>query len=75
MTVKDAQEQRKLIQSESQRMLREKHISLPYHKPKTHSLQEFLARRPKLSKATADLVKAPPSVAIKMSMDQLEKIS
>ncbi|XP_050294813.1 claspin-like isoform X2 [Anthonomus grandis grandis] len=72
---REAAEQRKLIQSESQRMLREKNISLPYHKPKTHSLQDFLARRPKLSQAASVIGRAPPSVAIKMTTEQLEIIS
>ncbi|XP_066138261.1 claspin-like [Euwallacea fornicatus] len=76
MTPKEAAEQRKVIQSESQRMVREKDISLPYHKPKPRSLQEFLSRRPRLSKAAeSESSRAPPSVAIKMSNEQLELIS
>ncbi|KAH1014426.1 claspin isoform X1 [Dendroctonus ponderosae] len=75
-TVKDAAEQRKQIQSESQRMLRERTISLPYHKPKTRSLKEFLSRRPKLSRALPEQAKrTAPSIAIKMTNDQLELIS
>lgn len=73
MTPKEAAELRKEIQSESQRMLREKNVSLPYHKPKSHSLRDFLARRPKL--AVLGIARAPPSVAIKMSTEQLEIIS
>ncbi|XP_066244848.1 claspin-like [Euwallacea similis] len=76
MTPKEAAEQRKVIQSESQRMVREKDISLPYHKPKPRSLQEFLSRRPRLSRAAeSESSRAPPSVAIKMSNEQLEFIS
>ncbi|KAF7279020.1 hypothetical protein GWI33_007661 [Rhynchophorus ferrugineus] len=75
MTAKEAADQRVEIQAESQRMLREKNVSLPYHKPKTHSLKEFLARRPKLASAIPDIGKTPPSVAIKMSTEQLELIS
>ncbi|XP_030763518.1 claspin-like [Sitophilus oryzae] len=75
MTPKEAAELRKEIQSESQRMLREKNVSLPYHKPKPRSLKEFLARRPKLATATSIIGKAPPSVAIKMSTEQLELVS
>ncbi|XP_039450525.1 claspin-like [Culex pipiens pallens] len=40
-----AAEQMKLIQSESQRMAREASVSVPYHKPKQRTLEEFLNRR------------------------------
>lgn len=33
------------IYSEGQRRVREKHISLPYHRPKQRSLDDFLQRR------------------------------
>ncbi|CAG9762014.1 unnamed protein product [Ceutorhynchus assimilis] len=69
----EAAKQRTEIQSESQRMLRERNMSLPYHKPKAHSLKDFLARRPKLGQPLAN--RAPPSVAIKMTTEQLEVIS
>lgn len=74
MTGKDALKLRKQIQSESQRMLRETRISLPYHKPKQFTLQEFLSKRPKLSSAVTLNTKMPPSVAIKMQQEQLEVI-
>jgi hypothetical protein len=50
------------IHSESQRLLRERKISLPYHKPKQRTLQEFLNRTqmPILPKA--------PSMAAKLKM-------
>lgn len=35
--------------SESQRMVRESMASLPYYKPKQHSLKEFLSARRKTS--------------------------
>ncbi|KAL9693353.1 hypothetical protein quinque_012638 [Culex quinquefasciatus] len=45
MSAKVAAEQMKLIQSESQRMAREASVSVPYHKPKQRTLEEFLNRR------------------------------
>uniref|UniRef100_A0A1Q3EWW2 Putative claspin protein n=1 Tax=Culex tarsalis TaxID=7177 RepID=A0A1Q3EWW2_CULTA len=44
MSAKVAAEQMKLIQSESQRMAREASVSVPYHKPKQRTLEEFLNR-------------------------------
>ncbi|CAG9837231.1 unnamed protein product [Diabrotica balteata] len=75
MSGKEAAELRKEIQSESQRMKRESNISLPYHRPKSFTLKEFLSRRPKLASAVPLAAKTPPSVAIKMSMEQLEVVS
>lgn len=34
-----------LIHSETQRLLRESRLSLPYHRPKQHTITEFLQRR------------------------------
>ncbi|XP_062535830.1 claspin [Armigeres subalbatus] len=45
MSAKTAMEQMQVIQSESQRMAREAAVSVPYHRPKQHTLQEFLSRR------------------------------
>lgn len=73
MTGRDALKLKKEIQSESQRMIRETKVSLPYHKPKQFTLKEFLSRRPKL--AINLTTKVPPSVAIKMPKEQLEVIS
>lgn len=54
----------RLIHSETQRLLRETEISLPYHKPKQQrTLQEFLNRK----KVSAALPKAP-SIAAKLKM-------
>ncbi|CAH0551255.1 unnamed protein product [Brassicogethes aeneus] len=75
MTGKEAAEQRKEIHSESQRMLRESNVSLPYHKPKSYTLKEFLSRRSKLASSIPIAAKTPPSVAIKMSRDMLEIVS
>lgn len=52
------------IHSETQRLLRETEISLPYHKPKQRTLQEFLNRK----KISTALPKAPSTAAkLKMS--------
>ncbi|XP_028049876.1 claspin isoform X2 [Monomorium pharaonis] len=51
------------IHSETQRLLRETEISLPYHRPKQRTLQEFLNRK----KISAALPKAP-SIAAKLKM-------
>ncbi|RZC32724.1 claspin -like [Asbolus verrucosus] len=75
MTAQEAAKQRTEIQSESQRMLRESNVSLPYHKPKSYTLKEFLQKRTKLASALPLIPKAPPSVAIKMSKDTLEEVS
>ncbi len=37
------------IHSETQRLIRESRVSLPYHKPKQRTLQEFLNRKKVLS--------------------------
>lgn len=41
------------IHSETQRLMREAEISLPYHRPKQRTLQEFLNRK----KITSDIPK------------------
>lgn len=52
------------IHSETQRLLRETEISLPYHRPKQRTLQEFLNRK----KILESLPKAPTIAArLKMS--------
>ncbi|XP_037932271.1 claspin [Teleopsis dalmanni] len=45
ISAKAALDEIKAIQSEQQRLHREAHISIPYHKPKKHTLDEFLKRR------------------------------
>lgn len=54
------------IHSETQRLLRETEISLPYHRPKQRTLQEFLNR----NKLLAALPKAP-SAAAKLKMSSI----
>lgn len=75
MTAKEAAKQKIEIQSDSQRRLRESRTSLPYHKPKSHTIKEFLEKRSKLASALPVIPKAPPSLAIKMSKDQLMEVS
>nr|CAI5869677.1 unnamed protein product [Callosobruchus analis] len=75
MTRKDAQVLNKQIQAESQRMIREMNVTLPYHKPKQFTLKEFLSSRPKLASAAPLDVKVRPSVAIKLCSEKLEEIS
>lgn len=75
MTHKQAEDQRQLIQSESQRMERERDISVPYHKPKQFTLKEFLNRRSVVKAST--VVKAEPNrktiAAIKMKGEELDQ--
>ncbi|CAH0756374.1 unnamed protein product [Diatraea saccharalis] len=45
MSAKQALENMQKIKSESNRMLREKEVTLPYHRPKTLSLKDIMSRR------------------------------
>ncbi|KAL0112952.1 hypothetical protein PUN28_012300 [Cardiocondyla obscurior] len=54
------------IHSETQRLLRESEVSLPYHRPKQRTLKEFLNRKI----ISADLPKAP-STAVKLKMSSV----
>ncbi|XP_072748239.1 uncharacterized protein [Anoplolepis gracilipes] len=54
------------IHSETQRLMRETGISLPYHRPKQRTLQEFLNRK----KVLPSLPKAP-SIAAKLKMSSV----
>jgi hypothetical protein len=53
------------IHSETQRLVRESRVSLPYHKPRQRSLTEFLQRR-----NTA----APSATSLKMSTEDLGQV-
>lgn len=75
ITPKEAAKLRKETISESHRMIRESNVSLPYHKPKSFTLKEFLSRRPKLTSAVPINVSTPPSVAIKLCAEKLAVIS
>ncbi|CAK1553919.1 unnamed protein product [Leptosia nina] len=45
MSAREAMENMQKIKSESNRMLREKEVSLPYHRPKALSLKDIMSRR------------------------------
>lgn len=66
MSAKQAMENMQVIKSESNRMLREKAVSLPYHRPKALSLKDIMSRR---KPALASDGKALP---IKMNEEQLK---
>lgn len=75
MSAKEAMENMKLIQSESQRMAREAYVDIPYHKPKQHSLKEFLSRksviRKQILRSGVGSFKTT-AATIKMSQEELE---
>ncbi|XP_015584830.1 claspin [Cephus cinctus] len=59
------------IRSESQRLVRESNVSLPYHRPKQRTLQEFLNRR----KLVSTLPKAPTTAAkVRMSSNIVSQV-
>ncbi|XP_076642277.1 uncharacterized protein LOC143353104 [Halictus rubicundus] len=65
------EEAMKQIQSETQRLVRETEISLPYHRPKQRTLQEFLSRK----KVLSALPRAPTMAAkLKMSSAIVDKV-
>ncbi|CAK9813405.1 Claspin [Anthophora plagiata] len=65
------EEAMKQIHSETQRLMRKTEISLPYHKPKQRSLQEFLSRK----KVITVLPKAPTMAArLKMSSAIVDEV-
>lgn len=66
MSAKEAIANMQKIKSESNRMLREKEVSLPYHRPKALSLQDIMnRRRPAVSSDGK-------SLPIKMNDEQLK---
>ncbi|CAH0728353.1 unnamed protein product, partial [Brenthis ino] len=67
MSAKQAMDNMQRIKSESNRMLREREVSLPYHRPKALSLKDIMSRR---KPAVASDGKALP---IKMNSDQLKQ--
>ncbi|XP_053658312.1 claspin [Anopheles marshallii] len=75
MTNKQAMEDRQIIQSESQRMAREKYIDVPYHRTKVFSFEEFRARKTickpdPLRDCTGSSVSS--NTSIRMTTEQLE---
>lgn len=75
MTAKQAAKDRQEIHAESQKRIREAAVSLPYHRPKNRTITEFLRIRPCFAAATPGAAKVPASVAIKMSVRELELMS
>lgn len=66
------------IQSEQQRLHREAHISIPYHKAKKHTLEEFLNRRTIIKPQMATESRSPAAAAVqskrlKMTAEELEE--
>ncbi|XP_046741088.1 claspin-like [Diprion similis] len=59
------------IHSETQRMLRESQVYLPYHRPKQRTLQEFLNRKKSLPKLPATLATA---AKVRMSGELVGKV-
>ncbi|CAO1438716.1 unnamed protein product [Diamesa hyperborea] len=75
MSYKKAEELKQTIQSEKQRMDRDAEISVPYHRPKQHTLKEFLARKTAItSSLTLERFKnmTNPMKAIKVSVDDMQ---
>ncbi|VVD01583.1 unnamed protein product [Leptidea sinapis] len=66
MSAKQAMENMQKIKSESNRMLREKDVTLPYHRPKALSLKDIMSRRKPA--VTSD----GKSLPIKMNNEQLK---
>ncbi|XP_058465762.1 claspin [Malaya genurostris] len=72
MSAKMAMDQMKVIQSESQRMAREANIDVPYHRPKQHTLQEYLNRRMVHKSNDSNDGRKKIAAAIKMTPEELE---
>lgn len=53
MSYKKAEELKQTIQSEKQRMERDADISVPYHRPKQHTLKEFLSRKTAITSSSS----------------------
>lgn len=71
MSNKTAANNMKVIQSESQRMSRETSLNVPYHRPKQHTLKEFLSRRS--IQRPAVLHNKKPVTSIRMNKSQMEE--
>ncbi|KAI8126260.1 putative claspin [Lucilia cuprina] len=73
-SAKKALDEMQAIQSEQQRLHREANISIPYHKPKKHTLDEFLKRRTIIQPQTSSPVaNAVQSRRLKMTTEELEE--
>ncbi|CAK1583614.1 unnamed protein product [Parnassius mnemosyne] len=67
MSAKQALENMQKIKSESNRMLREKEVSLPYHKPKALSLKDIMNQR------KPALAPDGKTLSVKMTSEQLQQ--
>lgn len=72
-SAREADNQMKQIQSESQRMAREASLSVPYHRPRQHTLQTFLNRRRVIKPTDVRPDGQKAAASIKMSGEQLEE--
>ncbi|XP_061392790.1 claspin [Musca vetustissima] len=75
-SAKKAMDEMQAIQSEQQRLHREASISIPYHKPKKHTLQDFLNRRTIIkpeAQNSSPIVEAVRSKNLKMTQEELEE--
>ncbi|XP_049785254.1 claspin isoform X2 [Schistocerca cancellata] len=52
------------IHSETQRLLRQSRLSLPYHRPKQHSIKEFLQRRKPIVPAVKEISEATKNLGL-----------
>ncbi|XP_076443090.1 uncharacterized protein LOC143281711 [Babylonia areolata] len=69
------------LRSESQRLIRETHVSLPYHKPAPKSLKDFLARAQKkqevyknLKRGTIGDIERAKIIQEKIAVSSIEKL-
>ncbi|XP_055843194.1 claspin [Episyrphus balteatus] len=69
-SAKKAMDEMQAIQSETQRLYRETEVNIPYHKPKRHTLKEFLTRRTIVKPSLNQL---GPGKSLKMSPEELEE--
>jgi hypothetical protein len=72
MSAKQAMDQMQVIQSESQRMARESHINVPYHKARSLSLKEFLNRKTNVKHMDVTHGNKTTAAQIKMTAEQLK---
>ncbi|XP_075161029.1 claspin [Haematobia irritans] len=75
-SAKKAMDEMQAIQSEQQRLHREANLSIPYHKPKKHTLQDFLNRRTVIKpscQTSSPITEAVRSKNLKMTQEELEE--
>uniref|UniRef100_A0A1A9ZF07 Claspin n=1 Tax=Glossina pallidipes TaxID=7398 RepID=A0A1A9ZF07_GLOPL len=77
-SAKKALDEMQAIQSEQQRLQRETHVSIPYHKPKKRTLEEFLKRRTIVKPQLTNVENSPVAAlvqakSLKMTTEELEE--